>query len=170
MPCAPASPQVPRDPISHPSCCRSLPALLQSPRVRQGLPQGWAPLELPCTVSGHVAPGAGVARVKPMLTPASPPPSPRRAGAAMDCQGLIPHGSGAVSHPGWPHAETAPPQPGPGPLPYGAPGRLPAPGQVLLSGLHKTPLSGPGALPSPGSSPSTAGQAAQPAGHGHILL
>lgn len=37
--------------------------------------------------------------------------------------------------------------------PYGAPGRLPAPGQVFSSRLHKTLLSGPGGLPCPGRDP-----------------
>lgn len=70
----------------------------------------------------------------------------------MGSPGLISHGLGAPLHargclPS--RLASCPDEMGRSP-PYGAPGRLPAPGQVLLSGLHKTLLSGPEGLPSAG--------------------
>lgn len=131
-----------------------------------------APLQTPSSLpfSGHIAPRDGVARTNLVLVPIlyAPPlclalacPDWPGDGQRQGPHGPIPHGSapgllsvlGAASP-----ARLAPCRDSTAVArgrssPYGAPGRLPALGQVLSSGLHKTLLLAPAGFPSPGRDP-----------------
>lgn len=136
------------------------------------LPQGWAPLGLPCSplsVSGHRAPGAGTARNKLMLSPTLYSPS---------LYLVVPFPGWSSDGLPWSHPARfrgcSPPRLAPcrdgtatargSSPPYGAPGRLPAPGAVVgttqnpIVGARRAFLRGQGPVPAP----STAGQMAQP--------
>lgn len=133
MPCTPSSPQMPGPHC--PSLGHSL-LCCQAPGQGKDFPHGWAPLGLPCTVSGHVAPGAVVARTKLALTPS---------GARHLCaSGYTARLEGRWlpgSHPGLRGCVPPGLAPSQGQLPsIWCPWPAPSAGQVLLSGPHKTPL------------------------------
>lgn len=160
-----------QDPISHPSCCS---VTLCSATKPQGEAKFCLEAGLPCStlsVSGRAAPGAGEPRNKLMLTPALYPPSlclvaafPGWSGDGLPCSHLT-QLRGCLPSRLAPCRDERGRSP-----PYGAPGRLPAPGQVLLSGLHKTLLSWPRGLPSLGTGPCQPQHCRAHGSAWHILL
>lgn len=164
-------------PFLIPHSVLSLSALLQSPKARQGfvsrLGSTGAPLQHPrCLrpwstwgwhgqeqtdahlVSTISVPGGHISRLEWGWAPTV---------SSRMAQGLL-SVPGAASHPDWPHAETAPPQPGAGPLHM-----VPLAGSQRRGRCSCRDYTKPYCR-SPEGFPPRVGARASPARHGHILL